>query len=553
MSGDDRHAEEAAPVVGPARERPPADAAPTVDGSMGIVTIEGDGDMAKVCDEIEYLLVAGCAPIFQRGGMLVRVVEDASSRRGINRDVGAPRIVAFDDLALAEMLTRSLQIWRRNRKTQDLVRVDCPRLVAQTLLSRKQWSFRHLEAVVEHPVMLADGSVLWTDGYHAETGLFLALPLMAFQSPYDTPSRRDAEAALETLRDLLEGFPFLESIDESVALALLLTPFVRPILPTAPGFGIDAHTAGSGKSTLVKTGSVLATGRDPAFLSFGDDMVELGKVLFSSFLEGDQHVAIDNVVAPLDSPLLCVVLTSPVYRGRVLGQSLNANVPTKAVVTVNGNNLVISGDLTRRMLVVRLDPGCERPAERHFVFDPVDEVRQCRSDYVLAALTVMSAYIASGERGDVRPFGSFEDWSRMVREPLIWLGMEDPVDSIRALEAADPERTQLRAMLQATRDVMATRDFKAADLIATATKRASGQRDFGGSSAVSESDQAQLQEALQAVCERNGDLSVKALGRWLTRMQGRIEGGQRFVHSHMVKGSFNWKVDSVAESDPQGV
>ena len=96
-------------------------------------------------------------------------------------------------------------------------------------------------------------------------------------------------------------------------------------------------------------------------------------------------------------------------------------------------------------------------------------VNEQRSEYVAAALTIMSAYIASGTRVALRPFGSFEEWSRLVREPLVWLGLPDPVDSLRVLEAADPERAQLAAMLQAVHDAVGTREFKAAGLLAATT------------------------------------------------------------------------------------
>lgn len=505
------------------------------------LTIEGDGDLAEVCDEAERLLIKVGAAIYQRGGILVRIVHEASDQAGLMRDTSAPRIVPFDDLALCDVITRHLQIWRRNRKTQELVRVDCPRVVAQTLLARKEWAFRYLEAVVEHPVVLESGDVLWESEYHAPTGLLLDIPLFTFQAPYDWVDKAYALKHLEGLRGLLDGFAFVDDLDLSVALAFLLTPFVRPWLPTAPAFAFDAHAAGSGKSTLVRTGSVMSTGREPAFLTFSDDPAELRKVLFAALLEGDQQIAIDNIDIPVKGAELAVILTSAVYRGRVLGQSVNASVPTKAVLSMNGNNLQIVGDLTRRVLVCRIDPECERPAERVFDFDPIEEVRQLRSDFVLDAVSIMQAYVASGETVDVRPFGSFEVWSRMVREPLIWLGLPDPVESIRVLEAADPEREQLRAMLSALHLAFGHREFKAVEAIHASQARR--QAELGSGPAPTEEQREGLAEALQAVCERNGELNIKALGRWLLRMHGRIEGGMRFVRSREARGGAMWRVE----------
>jgi len=89
-----------------------------------------------------------------------------------------------------------------------------------------------------------------------------------------------------------------------------------------------------------------------------------------------------------------------------------------------GNNLVVIGDMTRRTLVCSLDAGVERPENRTFKApDPIDVVRGDRAKYVVAALTVLRAYHVAGrpEQGTI-PLGSFEVWSRRVRDALIWLG-----------------------------------------------------------------------------------------------------------------------------------
>ncbi len=514
-------------------------------GIVGRVVIEGDGDQPRVCDEIEALLVRAAVPIWQRGGMLVRVVDEGSRLEGLERDVCAPRIVMFDDRALVDTITRYLSIWRRNRKTQELVHVDCPLVIAQTILSRKEWSFPKLEAVVEHPVMLPSGEVLWESQYHAPTGLLLQLPYAAFQSPVTEPFEHEVHSAQDELCELLEEFPFVDDVDLSVALAFLMTAFVRPVLPTCPGFAIDAHTAGSGKSTLVRTQARLATGREPAFLTYRDDPIELQKLLFAALLEGDQHIAIDNINVTLQSADLAVMLTASIYRGRVLGQSVNASVPTKAVISFNGNNLQIVGDLTRRVLVCRLDPSCERPAEREFKADPIKSATELRAGLVDAAITIMSGYIAAGERVKVRPFGSFEDWSRLVREPLVWLGLPDPVDSIRLLEAADPERAQLQAMLTAVHAAFDFNEFKAASLVHAV--KAKNQASLDGTAVALTSEQAaDLGEALHAVCERNGELNAKSLGRWFLRIHGRINDGLRFVKGRSTNTGAMWRVERAA-------
>ncbi|MBK6595405.1 MAG: hypothetical protein IPG23_23315, partial [Burkholderiales bacterium] len=63
---------------------------------------------------------------------------------------------------------------------------------------------------------------------------------------------------------------------------------------------------------------------------------------------------------------------------------------------VSGNNLVLTGDTHRRILLARLDAQIETPFKREFEFDPLTEVCNNRQALVVAALTIVRAYIAAG-------------------------------------------------------------------------------------------------------------------------------------------------------------
>ena len=39
---------------------------------------------------------------------------------------------------------------------------------------------------------------------------------------------------------------------------------------------------------------------------------------------------------------------------------------------------------------------------------------------------------------EMTPFGGFDDWSKIVRAPLVWLGVPDPVETLEAGRALDP-------------------------------------------------------------------------------------------------------------------
>jgi putative DNA primase/helicase len=59
---------------------------------------------------------------------------------------------------------------------------------------------------------------------------------------------------------------------------------------------------------------------------------------------------------------------------------------------------------------------------------------------VVAALTVIKAYIEAGRPQVLGPLGSFEKWSTDVRGALVWLGEPDPIGSMTIIRANDPRK-----------------------------------------------------------------------------------------------------------------
>ena len=87
----------------------------------------------------------------------------------------------------------------------------------------------------------------------------------------------------------------------------------------------------------------------------------------------------------------------------------------------------------------------ERPELRQFRRDVLDTSPGInRARYVAAALTVVRAYLAAGAPQVCGPFGSYADWSRMVRSPLVWLGEPDPILSMEKTREEDPELANIR-------------------------------------------------------------------------------------------------------------
>jgi hypothetical protein len=212
---------------------------------------------------------------------------------------------------------------------------------------------------------------------------------------------------------------------------------------------------------------------------------------------------------------------------RILGLSRNADTPSNATIFATGNNLAIAGDATRRVLLSAMDCGLERPETRVFSSNVIDVVRQRRGELVTAALTVLRAWHMSGERPRMPPFGSFEEWSYRIREPLVWLGQVDPNETLLDVRKSDPRRDELIAVLmQWELGLGVNRKHTVQDVIGRAMNASS------------------FHAALVSVAGARSGQSVSnaLLGRWLKRVEGKIANGLSLVQAGSTGGYPMWSL-----------
>jgi hypothetical protein len=131
---------------------------------------------------------------------------------------------------------------------------------------------------------------------------------------------------------LLGDFPFEDDASKAHALAALLLPLVRHLIdgPT-PMHLLDAPVEGTGKTLLASCVSEVSTGRPVEAIAEAPDDEEWRKRLTVVLVEGPTIVLLDNLNRILDSGALASVLTSRVWKDRVLGVSKTVRIPNLAV------------------------------------------------------------------------------------------------------------------------------------------------------------------------------------------------------------------------------
>jgi putative DNA primase/helicase len=428
---------------------------PEAEGGLPVIKVEG-GKLSRCATEAEEALIVANTQFFERSNTLVRpIVTEVDAAHG--RKTRAAQLARVDQVYMRDSLNRVAGWYKLDKRDRRWVAVDPPHDVAATVLARAgEWKFPSISGIATAPTLRPDGTILDKLGYDPATRLLL-VDTLDMPPISERPTHDDALAALELIEGLLTEFNFVSDVAKSVAVSAIITPVARGAFTVVPMHAADAPVAGSGKSHLLDTVAVTSTGQYMPVITAGRSEEELEKRLGAAMLAGQPLISIDNVTGILRGDALCQMIERPRPQVRVLGKSELVEVEARGTsLFANGNNLILGGDICRRVLITRLDPKVERPELRVFKGNPVQTVLKNRGAYITACLTICRAYIAAG-RPDKRPrLASFEDWSDTVRSALVWLGMEDPVNSMVSVWADDPETAELGALLAAWADTFGT-------------------------------------------------------------------------------------------------
>lgn len=362
-------------------------------------------------DALGALYAANRPPrLFQRAGGIARVAFVQQEHEG-----AVPRVQQLDPDALRGELTNVADWFTlKHGKQGDYVTSDLPPLsIARDILSQPSLDLPPLYGVVTCPTFAADGSLVVADGYHATSGLWHHRTLTDLAPVAEAPDAPAIAAARSTVLDILADFPFVDDASRANAIALMLLPFVRPLIvgPT-PLHAIDAPSPATGKDLLVKAALLPALGREVGATTTAKDPDEWRKKITSALIGDSPAILWGNVAHRLDSEHLAAVLTDTLWRDRLLGHTRELLLPNRAVWTATGNNLAFSRELTRRVVWIRLDARMETPEQRTGFRHPdlLAYIRKHRGELVHAALTLVRAWLAAGRPAGVQVMGSFEGY-----------------------------------------------------------------------------------------------------------------------------------------------
>lgn len=408
-----------------------------------------DGSGGKSDDGRWRVKISGVDPLVVYDQLRDAVVEgmsDSLFRRGASH---VQETYALDGETITETVTadsfnaliarNALTYYTVLDENKNEVEVPAPpaATTVRTVLSSVRRVLPDLAGIVTAPYVREDGVVVTAPGYDCVSKMILDMSddLAGMDVP-ENPTDQQVSDARELLVDtMLADFPFKDQSDRAGAVAALLTPLIRPMVPRSPLFVMYANEPGVGKGLLIDIIAWTMQGRATGTMALPRSDEELDKRLYASLLGGETFIKIDEAKDISGYPSLNMFATSDIYKGRSLGKSEIHGLENRAVLFVTGNNMVISEDVSRRVVMVRLENKSRVSPHRRDDFKiPNLEtwVKERRADVLGACLTLITAWVSSGRpkvKG-LKALGSFGEWTEVLGGILDVVGIDGFLDGI---------------------------------------------------------------------------------------------------------------------------
>lgn len=367
--------------------------------------------------------------VFQYMEVLARIEDNAES---------IPRIVILDDLKFRTEINK-ITTWFRAKPVGDggvqHIKVPMDREVANFLFGDRYSGYPNLLGLTKTPVFSRDGELVSVPGYHAKSGLYYQ-PDNSLDIPQVSKVPTDDEvyeAKRLFIEEVFGDFPLgglkreqivemgldgdgVPAVTHLIGMVLLM--FCRDMVrgPT-PGHLLTKPSPGTGASLLTDVCSIIANGEVTAAMTIPSSDEEMNKTLVATMADGSNIVYFDNIDKDVNSGGLASAMTAPKVKGRMLGHSKNLEAEVRCIWILCGNNVRLSDELIRRLVMVDLDAQMAHPEERsgwrHK--DIGAWVLENRGRLVWAALTLIQNWIAMGKPSyDGKLLNSFENWSRVI-------------------------------------------------------------------------------------------------------------------------------------------
>ncbi|GHU17881.1 hypothetical protein FACS1894163_09310 [Spirochaetia bacterium] len=372
-----------------------------------------------------------------------------------------------------------------------------------------------LRGIINHPFLSKDRTIVEGYGYNKETGYFV--------NSHVQVSILNPDEAMQVLDDVYGDFPWASQGDLHAAMLMPLTMICKQAYSGAtPMFSVNASKEGTGKSLSVQATCAGITGQLPALGCAPPDDAEMEKRLTTVIISGATTHIIDNIPTKMvfDFPSLVSAVSARRFSGRMLGYNKPINAPFEVLVIYTGNNITVTPEAARRTIPVLLTEKVKTDY-RH-----KDLIEYCiqNSPRIVSAFITLAKWGLENSAESAFTLDGFEAWAAVIGRIAAALGWEDALDRQRETytESVNGEFSGVEGFL-ADAYKLDMYSYTTTDLLPAA-------------------------EAALLVDELKSKKAQSiALGRIITKIQGRKFGEYRIRKAAKSGGLITYKIEKEAE------
>jgi len=283
--------------------------------------------------------------------------------------------------------------------------------------------------------------------------------------PNDAPDISDMNMSLEESKKILDKifdeFCFKSKRDKDMAIAALLTPFLRGLFisPTTrtPIFGYLANRERCGKDYCAGVTGIVYEGiaLEESPISTNEknnNTEELRKKILSTMIMGRKRLHFSNNKGFINNPALEAIITAEQWIDRVLGRSELLSFDNEIDFSFSGNvGVSFTADFANRSRFINFFLDIEDANSRTFNRPNLHEwVKENRSLVLSALFGLVKNWIDQESPKGSIPFASFHEWSEVCGGIMETSGYENPClpDKESMVLGGDYETTEMKKLFE---------------------------------------------------------------------------------------------------------
>lgn len=281
-------------------------------------------------------------------------------------------------------------------------------------------------------------------------------------APEITEPEMELVKAKSILKNLFKEFCFEEQEDFDIAIAGLLTPFLRGLYSAfnkrTPVFFYLANRERAGKDYLAGITGLVYEGNsiEESPLSSGErssnNNEELRKKIMSALMTGRKRMHFSNNRGYIDNAVFEGIITSEYHSDRVLGKNEILTFANELEFSLSGNTGVgFTADFANRCRIIRLLLDIENANERNFSNPNLHGwVLENRSLILSALYALIRNWIEKGKPKGSLPFASFPEWAKICGGVMEAAGYGNPckLDVKSETITGDLETTSMKMLFE---------------------------------------------------------------------------------------------------------